>query len=63
MTRTKNQKGPFIAFCTNHTKTGYGMEKNAALLLAVLRAMQTLLITGAERLTSSQETGKWKIIL
>lgn len=24
MTRTKNQKKPFIAFCTSHTKAGYG---------------------------------------
>lgn len=46
MTRTKNQKGPFIAFCINHAKAGYGMEKNPALLLAV--QLKTLLITGAE---------------
>lgn len=25
MTRTKNQKKPFIAFCTNHAKAGYGV--------------------------------------
>jgi len=61
MTRTKNQKGPFIAFCTNHTKAGYGTGKNPALLLAV--HPKPLLITGAERLKSPQETGKWKIIL
>lgn len=35
MTRTKNQKGPFIACCTNPSKAGYGVEEDPALLVAL----------------------------
>lgn len=57
MTRTKDQKKPFVAFCTNHTKAGYGGGgKHSALLLAVQPKPSLIQ-------DFPQETGKWKIIL